>query len=329
MNTDLFWVLFVAMVLWYLLLRNIMAQGIRHYQNKDYAQSEISFTRVIWLMPIVAHSYYNRATTRLMLPDYEGALADLKQALKYNPRHIMSNFELAYLLLETHRYDEALRHQHHVIDDIAPDDPRAYFLRGLIYIRLKQWQDVISDCERAIDLAKSQMEKTAQFSPYIAGGQKQQDQLAITLMSAYMLIANVYTVENNQEETMRYYALALAALDEPNAGVYNDRAESYYAFGQYEDALADYQTAENQLPKTTISLSPKTEMVIQAGKAVTLFKLGREEEARRLWNEISAENDSINDVAWIEREFYWYPTMLETAQDLITSIQNTQKQIHD
>jgi Tfp pilus assembly protein PilF len=98
-----------------------------------------------------AFAWAHRGRARLEQGDFDGALADLNQALRLEPEHSSwwSSRGLAYEGLHEderalHDYDEALR--------LDPQDARTYNNRGLVYKAAKNYERAIRDYSQALRL---------------------------------------------------------------------------------------------------------------------------------------------------------------------------------
>lgn len=112
------------------------------------------YNRALDLDPAMATAYNNRGVLRLTCNDPVGALTDLDQALKLNPRLMGALMgrgalynQLQKLELAIADYDAFLEHSPHSIFNIA-----AYFGRGSAYARLGQYEEAIVDFEKALSL---------------------------------------------------------------------------------------------------------------------------------------------------------------------------------
>ena len=92
------------------------SEGVRLYQNGNYAQASEQFQRAIASNPKSANSYYNLASSLHKNGKLYGRQEDLLQAeqlynqcLDYDPNHAECYRGLAVLLTETNRQDAAFR----------------------------------------------------------------------------------------------------------------------------------------------------------------------------------------------------------------------------
>ena len=73
----------------------------------DYAAAEAALTSLVQYCPFYAEGWNQRAFVRFLQSDWDGALTDLDQALKYNPRNTGALTGKALTLINAGRDDEA------------------------------------------------------------------------------------------------------------------------------------------------------------------------------------------------------------------------------
>lgn len=112
------------------------------------------YNRALDLAPAMAVAYNNRGVLRLTSNDPVGALTDLDQALRLNPRLMGALMgrgalynQLQKLELAIADYDAFLTQAPQSIFNIA-----AYFGRGSAYARLGQYESAVADFEKALSL---------------------------------------------------------------------------------------------------------------------------------------------------------------------------------
>lgn len=117
--------------------------------NDDAALADLTFA--IEECVALPESYYNRAELRLARGEQEGALADLRAALRLDPDDHPTVLLYVETLLETGRFDDAVR----VLDD-QPDmagDDRAIALRARIAVASGDIESALRVLDKAIGVA--------------------------------------------------------------------------------------------------------------------------------------------------------------------------------
>ncbi len=88
----------------------------------------------------------------LRYPDKDAALRCFNKALELDPKYASTHYELALLLKETDRTEQALEHLNTAIES-EPDFPEPYMHRGYIYfIKLGRNLDAIKDLEHLVKI---------------------------------------------------------------------------------------------------------------------------------------------------------------------------------
>jgi tetratricopeptide (TPR) repeat protein len=103
-----------------------------------------------------------RGTTLQQRGDPEAAAQDYARAFAAGPRYAAVHFAKAYhnyavLLWNQGRPDAALEAASAVIR-LTPDDPRAYLVRGTLFLDQKRWREAVADTSEAIRLSPSDAE---------------------------------------------------------------------------------------------------------------------------------------------------------------------------
>jgi tetratricopeptide (TPR) repeat protein len=92
-----------------------------------------------------------------------------------------------------------------------------------------------------------------------------------------------------------------------DATVHDTRGQVYWLMGNYEAALADYEQAQNL---------DNTHVGFQVGKIVTLFSLGRKDEAIAAWQQIQAREDGLITAEALQDEYGYAPPFYEAMQQV-------------
>jgi tetratricopeptide (TPR) repeat protein len=109
------------------------------------------YTAALGLEPTYADAYFNRATVKWELGDWDGALEDYSRAAEVNPADA-SIFSARGLVWKEKRedkramadFDEALR--------LDPDNDQAYNNRAILWRTLQEYERAMADYDRAIAL---------------------------------------------------------------------------------------------------------------------------------------------------------------------------------
>lgn len=86
--------------------------------------------------------------------DNEKAIAAYQQALALDPKYVKAQYNLALVLMDAKRYEEAVTAFDGLIKNEGPSY-RAYYSQGLSYFYLGQYDKALEDFESALDLEKT------------------------------------------------------------------------------------------------------------------------------------------------------------------------------
>lgn len=159
--------------------------GISSNNLNQYKQAIQNFTKVIYLDPNYDRAYCNRGNCYIELKEYIKAIADLTKTIELNPNYIgaYGNRSVAYIdskeldnaindcnklislgeksgyhnraianeLLE--RYDDAIFDFSKAIE-FDSKNYHAYWFRGNVFSKIKQYEKAIKDYTKAIELAQ-------------------------------------------------------------------------------------------------------------------------------------------------------------------------------
>lgn len=78
----------------------LMSRGLEAFTEKDYDRSLFYFNEVVLLAPGFAEGWNKRAAVLYVKDNYSGALKDLEQVLRLEPRHFLAMGGLALMLEE-------------------------------------------------------------------------------------------------------------------------------------------------------------------------------------------------------------------------------------
>lgn len=87
--------------------QNLLDSAMERRRLGDYDASEAALTSLTQYCPFYAEGWNQRAFTRFLRADWEGALADIDKALEFNPRHTGALTGKALTLINAGREDDA------------------------------------------------------------------------------------------------------------------------------------------------------------------------------------------------------------------------------
>lgn len=301
-------------------------------------------------------AYINRAMAYLKQRQHDQALADLEQAEQLDSNEIVIYIYRGHILNDLERYTDALdvlnsalklnptsydayyqitrahyelRNDADVLsttDKMLEHNPARgaiYIFRAAVYARQKQYVKAYAEYDRAIEVdSKYYFVYVSRAMIRVQYGLDYDEALtdinwAMTLrtddVQLYAYRGLVYLYRMNLDEAMRDFQQSIDNMQRLET-VYHGRAHIHFLRGNYNQALADFEqhTVMNaHLPKYG-----------HAGQAVTLYAMGKHDEAIALWREIVTEDARFADADWLPFKVFDAEPLLEIARKLIAQTQN-------
>ncbi len=259
------------------------------YLKRDLSTAEKAIERAVALRPDLPECFRMRAELREFKKDVEGALADLREAVKLDPRDAASRRSYSLLLGRNGRGADALE-QAEIALKLAPEDPRGRYARGAAYQSLGR----MKDAARELDA-------------YIAAGGNDVDGLLVHGFVHLQLgepeIA-LPSLQKAAERSPKYY------------DAWNCLGEALRLLGRKEEALAAFENAVK---------ADGTRTDARIGRAMLLQELGRADEAL---GDIEAvlKKEPKNDVAhflhvrWLMSEGRFKEALKECDEALLYAV---------
>lgn len=135
--------------------------GHAHYTLGDYPRALEHYQRVVTAAPSSVEAWRGLGLARLKLGDTPGALAALDRALALRPEHADALVWRAQALVELERTGEALESALRG-RDLAPFEPRTWFLLGSIFAALGRDADADAARARFVELNRIDQQVRAQ-----------------------------------------------------------------------------------------------------------------------------------------------------------------------
>jgi tetratricopeptide (TPR) repeat protein/S1-C subfamily serine protease len=265
---------------------------ILSFQGKS-KEALANFDKATEIDPKYSQAWRMQSSLLSNLKKYPEALKAIDKAIEmqsksitYPADKIKSSFTFYPLrigiLIELERYQEALEYSNKFID--TKEYAIGYILRGLIYLKLKKYDKVVANFNRAIELKPNnpnyylargdfyeiRKENQKAFADY-----NQAIKLQPTNPELYINIAVAYQVFGDNKKAMADFNQAIK-LDRKRAKSYIARAQAYQEFGDNKRAMADFTQA--------IELNPNNpELYITRAQAYE--KLGDHEKAMADFNQ--------------------------------------------
>ena len=143
------------------------SRGLVEFHKQNYEQAMPWFDSAVGMDATDPAARYYRAMARAHLNQKAEAIADLQYALELKPDFYICRIELAGLLIDESRYDEAMA-QLNLVENQPEVDGRAAFLKGLIYLRQGQLDEADSSFAYAAGHDQSLAATAAYYQGIIA-----------------------------------------------------------------------------------------------------------------------------------------------------------------
>jgi tetratricopeptide (TPR) repeat protein len=259
------------------------AQALRKMYSGDFESAAADFTEAILLKPDFAAAYLGLGNIHAADKNYAAAIEDYACALRLDPNLVQALDKRAKAYLETGDYQWAIDDYSQILDQY-PTYSDAYTGRAHVYREMGDYDAALIDYTTALELdPEDDQALDGRASVYYHLGQYER---CITDYAAGI-----------KQSTNTYWR-------------YNNRGEAYFALGQYEQAFSDFGTA--------LKLNHDDEYA-KAGLAVTLYRLGRMQEAHDIWRQLVSHERRFRDAIWVAQHLTWAPALVDTAQKLIAS----------
>jgi len=234
------------------------------------------------------------------------ALESGRRAVDLGPDTAEAHVGLGIALIADNRYSPALAELDKSIE-LDSASYRAHFYRGMLLRNLRRTAEAKTEAERALELAPASAvgrallgdcyQNRLQFaearSAYLAAAELDQ-----RLLWARLGIASAYQRETNFAAAEKAYLLIEKEFPEEAIRIRILSASLLVANQRYEDAVTLYQSVSE---KETLS-PPIFRRLMLAGRAYSLERLDRLEEAEYFWNQVVEEFPPDFDGGFRDRE---------------------------
>lgn len=127
-------------------------RGLSYYHFKEYEKALQDCSRAIEISPLFGCAYDNRGTIYLDMERLVEAREDLLTGWRLTPKHISHGWSVEWSAMCLARPDEAMATRLEALAEISPEDYIAYVCRGVALWIRGNYEDALSELERAIPL---------------------------------------------------------------------------------------------------------------------------------------------------------------------------------
>jgi tetratricopeptide (TPR) repeat protein len=233
----------------------------------------------------------------LWAEDYEKALAYFIEAVKRNPDHGQSFFQIGYCLTKLGKYKEAIDSYQQAIR-IQPDDGEIYNNLCFTYGKVGRFDEARKSCGQAIrlkpDLAEAHnnlgwaYQMLGHYQEAIQSC-KEAIRLRPDFFLAHYNLGNIYSALKKYEEAIASYKETIRIQFDYAEGHLNLGA-AYFQTGRFEEAIISYKQAiqlKPSLPEAHLNLGMSYLKLGERGSAIEEYKILKELDkglANRLFN---------------------------------------------
>ena len=132
--------------------KRFLNQGHTAFKT-DLEQAVARYDVAIDIKPQYAEALYWRGVAHSKLNKTDLAYSDIKQSIKYNPRHFQSYKMLDFLLASQQKWDEIVENWNEFLT-LEPNNAEAYLERAGAYRHKGEMKNALADLKQACDLGK-------------------------------------------------------------------------------------------------------------------------------------------------------------------------------
>ncbi len=294
-----------------LLIRGNLYEGAKQYKNaiadltyvidvpKDIDKSGAYFIRAVCAghvdLPLAIHDYTylielngeydlhmlyrRRGKVYEKLGDLKLALQDYESSIQKNPDYVLGYGACAAIYRQKKKFDKALTAINKQIE-LEPQKASHFTSRASLYFATKKFTESIADYHHALTLDPS-------------------------LTGIHNMLAFAYPHLGNLDKAMEH-AIIVIEQSSPRPEHFDTRAQVYWLIGDYDKALADFETA-TRLDNKGLYL---------AGQAVTTLKMDDTAKAIELWHDAIKLDETLADPTVFDEEYHYTPKYVQAIREL-------------
>jgi tetratricopeptide (TPR) repeat protein len=288
------------------------------------------FDRAVEIDPKHAPTHEVRGMTLTLLKRPEEAKKAYDTAIELAPKSAAVFLQRAQLDFLTENFEAAIEEASQALE-VEPELPAALLLRAQARLRVDQAELALKDAERAMELEPNFIPARKTLAMTLLGV-KQIDKAAAELerilrdeprdLETQLQLAILYRTQKDFTKAFKLFDTAVA-IDPDNWMIRYARGDALLGIGRHKDAIADYNVAVKQSPKTSgllnnlawvLSTSPVEEL--RDGKrAIELAKMAAEATDYRQANVLSTLGAAYAEAGDIESAKQWVRKAMEVADD--------------
>lgn len=220
--------------------------GIIYGTQGDYANAEVYFRKALTLQPKNPKYHYNLALVRYKAGDTEGAIASLKESMKYgseNPKTYMYISKLYEKLGRDHEAEESLRKA----AEAAPMDVVILNQLSDVLIKNGKWSDAVATLKKILNISPNILDRSHALynlgNVYMEIGDYDSSKKALEKAhnldsvneGTLLALGNLYHLQGDSHKTIDLYKEALKINPDATA-ILKALGILYYKLGLYSEA---------------------------------------------------------------------------------------------
>lgn len=259
--------------------------GLTYHNKNDLIPAIQYYSDVIKLMPVHLEAYFRRGEARFAREDYVRAVEDYQQVLKIESNRVDVQNRLAEAKKELSHRDNIVKRVARKVRvnpvDLFPESAAEYFERA----KLQEDDDKkLEDLNAAI-------------------------QLNPNYVQVYFERSGIYYHRSKFDKALVDDTLIVSLTSHHAA--YSNRGEVYFALGQYQEALQDFQRA--------LDMKTDNEYAI-LGLAITHHALEEHEKAVYFLTLFGSKNSNYKKVDWVRDKFHWHDLLAHEYSKLLNTL---------
>lgn len=242
-------------------------RGRLFYQLNKYPEAINDFNNAISYNNKNDNYYLERARVFAVIEKYADSDKDLNAALKINNDNIEARLMLALNESQRGNIDKAIDQYNRIINN-NPDEAKAYYLRGRMYLQKDNYKQAVADIIKALELKDSDAFDTMIILSVLAKDELYEELEKVdrqrpgeSSWKYYRAVA--FEMNHEYENAIEFYKKA--NLLSPSAQCDLRIASCYYSMLDFENALKYADDAVNKEPENIAALAYRCEYKYDTG----------------------------------------------------------------
>ncbi|MGB0525073.1 MAG: tetratricopeptide repeat protein [Flammeovirgaceae bacterium] len=185
----------------------------------QYKEAILDYDKAIQLNPNHTNAYNNRGFAKRKLGRYKEAILDYNKAIQLNPNYANAYHNRGFAKRKLGKYKEAILDYDKAIQ-LSPNFENAYHNRGFAKRKLGKYKEAIQDYNKTIELNPTDPD-------------------------TYYNRGHIKKELGNYQEAIQDFSLSIKYCNNDCEYKYNQRGYCYFKLGEYEKAIADWESMKS------------------------------------------------------------------------------------